>query len=139
MRARTSRPRGAAVAADRPLSLVEVLKRSASWLAERGLESPRLEAELLLAHGLGLRRLDLYLQHDRPISEAERTALRVIGWTFLALAAYIGVEALRALLTRTPPQASALGIAIAALIPEGGVLSSTLPQWIGSSPSAPKT
>lgn len=78
MRARTSRPRGAAVAADRPLSLVEVLKRSASWLAERGLESPRLEAELLLAHGLGLRRLDLYLQHDRPISEAERDRLRAL-------------------------------------------------------------
>lgn len=40
------------------------------------MESPRLEAELLLAHGLGLRRLDLYLQHDRPVSAAERERLR---------------------------------------------------------------
>ena len=46
---------------------------------------------------------------------AERTALRLIGVSFLALAAYVGVDAVRALLAQEPPKASPLGIAIATL------------------------
>ncbi len=46
---------------------------------------------------------------------AERTALRVVGWSFLALAAWVLAESVRALATRTPPEASPLGILIAAL------------------------
>jgi release factor glutamine methyltransferase len=53
-----------------------VLKRSAAWLAERGIGSARLDAEILLAHGLGLKRLDLYLQYDRRLTPAERDRLR---------------------------------------------------------------
>lgn len=59
-----------------PPALLEVLKKATSWLGERGFESPRLDAEVLLAHGLGIRRLDLYLQHDRPLSEEELARLR---------------------------------------------------------------
>lgn len=58
------------------------------------------------------------LRHDadpQARERAERTALRVVGWSFLALAAYVGVEAVRALATASPPEASPLGIAIAAL------------------------
>ncbi len=58
------------------MTLLEVLTRSTAWLKERGGESPRLDAELLLAHGLGLKRLDLYLQFDRPLVEAEVLRLR---------------------------------------------------------------
>lgn len=58
------------------MTLLEVLTRSTAWLKERGGESPRLDAELLLAHGLGLKRLDLYLQFDRPLGEAEVLRLR---------------------------------------------------------------
>jgi release factor glutamine methyltransferase len=36
------------------------------------------DAEVLVAHGLGLRRLDLYLQHDRPLSDAELDRLRAL-------------------------------------------------------------
>jgi len=61
-----------------PPALLEVLKKATSWLGERGLESPRLDAEVLLAHGLGIRRLDLYLQHDRPLSPDELTKLRAL-------------------------------------------------------------
>jgi release factor glutamine methyltransferase len=57
-------------------SLLDVLKKATAWLAERGIESSRLDAEILLAHGLGLRRIDLYLQHDRPLDEAELARLR---------------------------------------------------------------
>jgi divalent metal cation (Fe/Co/Zn/Cd) transporter len=44
---------------------------------------------------------------------AERSALRVIGSSFLALAAYITIDALHSLLTRNEPRGSALGIVIA--------------------------
>jgi release factor glutamine methyltransferase len=50
--------------------------KAAQHLADRGIENARLEAELLLAGLLGMRRLDLYLQYDRPISEAELTQYR---------------------------------------------------------------
>lgn len=66
----------------------------------------------LTASGAALWRL--HRDEDATQREhAERTSLRIIGWSFLALAAYVGVEALRSLLTRTPPQASTLGIGIA--------------------------
>lgn len=53
------------------LSLLEVLRRATDYLAAHGSTSPRLDAEVLLAHALGLRRLDLYLQFERPLTEAE--------------------------------------------------------------------
>ena len=40
------------------------------------MDSPRLDAELLVAHALQLERLQLYLQFDRPLSEAELSAIR---------------------------------------------------------------
>jgi release factor glutamine methyltransferase len=58
------------------LTIVEVLKLSADYLQKHGSDSPRLDAEVLLAHALGLRRLDLYLKFDRPLSETELAAYR---------------------------------------------------------------
>ncbi len=58
------------------LSLVEVLTRTEDYLKSKGSPSARLDAELLLSHVLELDRLALYLQHDRPMLEAELTALR---------------------------------------------------------------
>ena len=48
-----------------------MLRRAAGHLERHGSGSPRLDAELLMAHALGLRRLDLYLQFERPLGEAE--------------------------------------------------------------------
>jgi divalent metal cation (Fe/Co/Zn/Cd) transporter len=45
----------------------------------------------------------------------ERLTLRVVGVSFLALALYVGVEAVRALVGREPPSESPVGIALAAL------------------------
>ncbi len=58
------------------LTLVEVLKRTESWLADKGSPSARLDAELLLGHVLGMDRITLYLQHDRPLGETELADLR---------------------------------------------------------------
>jgi release factor glutamine methyltransferase len=58
------------------LTLGEVLRLSAEYLGGKGVESPRLDAELLLAKALALSRLDLYLHHDRPLTEQERAAIR---------------------------------------------------------------
>ncbi|HSJ25881.1 MAG TPA: peptide chain release factor N(5)-glutamine methyltransferase [Longimicrobiales bacterium] len=51
--------------------VLELSRKAAGVFEERGFENPRLEAELLLAGVLGMRRLDLYLQHDRPLSPDE--------------------------------------------------------------------
>jgi release factor glutamine methyltransferase len=58
------------------LTLAEVLKGATDYLAAKGVESPRVDAELLLARALGLQRIELYTQHDRPLTESERTAAR---------------------------------------------------------------
>ncbi|MEI8105101.1 MAG: peptide chain release factor N(5)-glutamine methyltransferase [Actinomycetes bacterium] len=58
------------------MTLGEVLRGAADYLERKGVASPRLDAELLLSRALGLSRIELYTQHDKPLSEAERTAAR---------------------------------------------------------------
>ena len=58
------------------MTVGEVLRRASGYLEERGVESPRLDAELLLGKALGRSRLDLYLEHDRPLDESELAACR---------------------------------------------------------------
>ena len=60
------------------MTIREVLEGATEYLAKRGVESPRLDAEHLLARALGLTRIELYTQHDRPLTEAERAAARAL-------------------------------------------------------------
>ncbi len=55
-----------------------MLARAREFLERKGVESPRLSAELLVARALGLERLQLYLQLDRPISAEELTSARAL-------------------------------------------------------------
>ena len=50
-----------------------ILTWSVDFLRGKGLvDSPRLDAELLLSHALKLARIQLYMQFDKPLSAAER-------------------------------------------------------------------
>ncbi len=55
-----------------------MVRLTTTYLHERGSESARLDAELLVAHALGLRRIDLYLQFDRSLEEAQLAAIREV-------------------------------------------------------------
>jgi release factor glutamine methyltransferase len=50
---------------------MEMVRWTEGYLKEKGFESARLTGELLLAGTLGLKRLDLYLQFDRPLTPDE--------------------------------------------------------------------
>lgn len=63
---------------EQPKTVRHVLSLAAGWLGERGVDAPRLDAELLLASVLHVRRLDLYLDHDRPLAESELTPFRAL-------------------------------------------------------------
>ena len=58
------------------MTLGEVLRRATEYLAGKGVESPRLDAEHLLGKALGLSRVELYMHHDRPLGDAERDEFR---------------------------------------------------------------
>lgn len=58
------------------LTVLEIIKRTADFLTRRGVESPRLNAELLIGHALGLKRMQLYLQFERPLTEPELEQIR---------------------------------------------------------------
>ena len=58
------------------MTVGEVLRRATEYLAGKGVESPRLDAELLLGKALTLSRVQLYMEHDRPLAGPERDAFR---------------------------------------------------------------
>lgn len=57
-------------------TLLEILKKTTEFFARKELDHPRLQAELLLAAALGCKRLDLYLQFERPLEESTLEKLR---------------------------------------------------------------
>lgn len=58
------------------LTVLDVISRSAEFLAGKGIETGRLDAELLIAHCMGLDRMALYLQFDRPLDEQQLAEMR---------------------------------------------------------------
>jgi release factor glutamine methyltransferase len=57
-------------------TVLKVLTWTKGYLAEKGVENARLEAEWLLCAALGLDRVGLYVNFDRPLTEAELAAYR---------------------------------------------------------------
>jgi release factor glutamine methyltransferase len=58
------------------MTVLEVLQSTTAYFQKRHIESPRLNAEQLLAHVLGRKRIDLYLEFERRLPESELTPLR---------------------------------------------------------------
>ncbi len=58
------------------MRILDVIQRSTDFLTRKGVASPRLQVELLLAHALKLPRMQLYLNFERALTEAELNALR---------------------------------------------------------------
>jgi release factor glutamine methyltransferase len=59
-----------------PLTLLEVIQKTTDFLSARGVESARLNAELLIGHALGLKRMQLYLQFERILTEVDLEKIR---------------------------------------------------------------
>ena len=58
------------------MTLLEVLQSTTAYFTKHKIDNPRLNAEHLLAHALGRTRMDLYLEFERPLSDAELVPLR---------------------------------------------------------------
>ncbi|MGD1032712.1 MAG: peptide chain release factor N(5)-glutamine methyltransferase [Opitutaceae bacterium] len=58
------------------LTVLEIVRKTADFFGGKGIESPRLNAELLVGHALGLPRMQLYLQFERSLSNAEVEKIR---------------------------------------------------------------
>ena len=58
------------------MTLGEVLRATAEYLSGKGIDTARLDSELILARALELTRLELYTSFERPLTRAELDAIR---------------------------------------------------------------
>ena len=57
-------------------TILKVLQWTTSYFAGKGIEQPRASAEVLLAHVLGVERIQLYLRHDEPLGAPDLSRFR---------------------------------------------------------------
>src|SRR5262245_24147572 len=70
-------PQGSpSVSTEQPWTIGRLLEWTTHFLADKRSESPRLDAQVLLAHALGCRRIELYTRFEETASEETRTAFR---------------------------------------------------------------
>ncbi len=58
------------------MTVLEAIQRSTDFLTKKGVESPRLQVELLLSHVLKMARMKLYLNFERVLTQVETDELR---------------------------------------------------------------
>jgi release factor glutamine methyltransferase len=64
------------VVATEPWSIKRLLDWTGRYLTGKDFETPRLDAEVLLAHALGCKRIELYTRHDEEPSEEQRARFK---------------------------------------------------------------
>lgn len=57
-------------------TVMKALQWTSDYFRRQGLETPRMDAEILLAHTLQCQRIDLYLRYDQPLQQEELTGFR---------------------------------------------------------------
>jgi len=57
-------------------TILEILNWTKDFFKEKNLENPRLNAELIISHVLGLKRLDLYMKFDQIVSTSDRNKIK---------------------------------------------------------------
>lgn len=72
----TQPPVASPPSAEEPWTVRRVLEWTTSHLKKHGSDTPRLDAEILLAHARGCQRIQLYTQFDEPLSDAVRGQMR---------------------------------------------------------------
>ena len=58
------------------LTIREIKERTEAFFKSKGVPNARLDTDTLIAHSLGIKRLELYLDLDRPLTEAQLVELR---------------------------------------------------------------
>jgi release factor glutamine methyltransferase len=58
------------------LSVLEIIKKTTDFFAAKGIENARFNAETIVGHALGLKRMQLYLQFERLLAESELEKIR---------------------------------------------------------------
>lgn len=61
-----------------PWTILKILRWTTGYFEERAIDQARLDAELLLAHVLDIKRIQLYTQFDRPLTGEELEAFRAL-------------------------------------------------------------
>lgn len=64
---------------DKTWTVLDVITWSTAYFKQKGIPSPRLDAELLLAHSLGASRIQLYMESDKPLLDAELQAFKALA------------------------------------------------------------
>ena len=72
----TEPPATPSPAADEPWTVRRVLEWTTAHLKKHGSDTPRLDAEILLAHARGCQRIQLYTQFDSPLTDEVRATMR---------------------------------------------------------------
>jgi release factor glutamine methyltransferase len=70
------RPGDAGAGDETRWTILKILSWTVSYFKSRNVEAPRPSAEILLAHALGVDRIQLYIQYDRPLNQDELAAFR---------------------------------------------------------------
>jgi len=74
----TAVPSGTSADRDRVWTVLELLRWTTDYFERNGIDTARLDAEILLAHALEIDRLRLYVDYEKPVLAEERDRFRAL-------------------------------------------------------------